>query len=410
MISRKDRNRLRELAIENLYLANMPSNREKETQWYRHHSFEAGRPMIHIELETFIHEFMPDRLQCSSNKARKIEYTLIEDRLNSELFNDDRVVRDFFPIAWDTQFKPFDIDVNLTHAKSKEGSDLGHHFTTAITNLKEDVHRLKPSTFFVDIEGSLAYKNLVEETIGDIMPVRLTGRSIEAVPTQDLVHLMPMADLFMAMYDSPDALKLAMDRLTDDYIRYFKYLEDQELILKTTGNSLLNQGSFCFNNLLPNDDNPKKLSQVWGFMDSQETVGINPDMYGEFIFPYYKKVADLFGLLTYGCCEPVDPIYDQYLSQLGNLKKLSISPWCDEAFMGDRLRNKEIVYHRKPSPNYIGVDKVLNEDAVRKHIRKTVDAAKGCQLEFAQRDVYTVHGDAEKVRRYVEIIREETTR
>ena len=43
-------------------------------------------------------------------------------------------------------------------------------------------------------------------------------------------------------------------------------------------------------------------------MDSQETVSISPDMYGEFIFPYYKKVAERYGLLSYGCCEPVDPV------------------------------------------------------------------------------------------------------
>lgn len=75
--------------------------------------------------------------------------------------------------------------------------------------------------------------------------------------------------------------------------------------------------------------------------------------------------------------------------------------------MGQQLRGKNIVYLRKPSPNYLGVGDVMDEDALREHIRKTLKAAEGCTLEFAQRDVYTVSHSVDKVRRYVQIIREE---
>lgn len=75
--------------------------------------------------------------------------------------------------------------------------------------------------------------------------------------------------------------------------------------------------------------------------------------------------------------------------------------------MGQRLRGKEITYLRKPDPTLIGVGSVLDEDAVRAHFRKTVGAAEGCTLEIVQRDVYQIHNTYEKVRRYVELIREE---
>lgn len=41
-------------------------------------------------------------------------------------------------------------------------------------------------------------------------------------------------------------------------------------------------------------------------MDFQETVGISLEMFEEFIFPCYKKISESYGLLSYGCCEPVD--------------------------------------------------------------------------------------------------------
>ena len=149
------------------------------------------------------------------------------------------------------------------------------------------------------------------------------------------------------------------------------------------------------------------VKDVWGFMDSQETVGLSPDMFGEFIFPYYKKIANEFGLLSYGCCEPVHPVWDKYIGTLNNLRKVSISPWCDEEMMGERLKGSRIIFHRKPSPNFLGVGTILDEAGVRQHIDKTLHAAKGCHLEFTQRDVYTINHDEAKARRYIEIIREE---
>jgi hypothetical protein len=102
----------------------------------------------------------------------------------------------------------------------------------------------------------------------------------------------------------------------------------------------------------------------------------------------------------------VDPVWEKSVSQFKNLRKVSISPWCDEEYMGAALQKRKVVFLRKPSPNYIGVDRYLDEDAVRAAMTKTVAAAKGLTLEFSQRDVYTVHSDIGKVRRYVELIRE----
>ena len=112
-------------------------------------------------------------------------------------------------------------------------------------------------------------------------------------------------------------------------------------------------------------------------------------------------------MLSYGCCEPVDKIWDSCLSTLPNMRKISISPWCDEAFMGERLCGSNIVYHRKPRATYLGVGTSLDEEGLRASIRKTLDCAKGCTIEFTQRDVYTVNNDVNKVKRYVDIVKGE---
>lgn len=130
-------------------------------------------------------------------------------------------------------------------------------------------------------------------------------------------------------------------------------------------------------------------------------------MYEEFIFPCYQKIAGQYGLLSYGCCEPVDPIWESCISKLDNLRKVSISPWCNEEYMGERLAGSKIIFHRKPSPNILGLGTVLDEDALRAAMRKTLKAAQGCKLEITQRDVYTINHDVGKAKRYVDIIKEE---
>ena len=93
------------------------------------------------------------------------------------------------------------------------------------------------------------------------------------------------------------------------------------------------------------------------------------------------------------------------LSQLKNLRKASISPWTNEEYMGEVLAGRKIIYHRKPSPNYIGVSENLDEDAWREHITTTLKHAKNCKVELTIRDAYTIHNKVDKAKRCVEIMR-----
>ena len=93
-----------------------------------------------------------------------------------------------------------------------------------------------------------------------------------------------------------------------------------------------------------------------------------------------------------------------------HLRKLSISRWCDEPFMGEALRGTGIVFSRKPDPKFFGVDVALDEEAWTAHIRDTLAATRGTFVEFIVRDVYTVHGNLNKPRRMVEIARREIDR
>lgn len=411
-ISLKDRKRLRELAKKQMEYAQLPLMKQREREWFAHNTFCGQRPMIHLEMGTFEQELIPQRMECEGEAARNIEREILRNYLNFELFDDDKVVPAEFSVSYKTYFKLFGHEIKVKHASDSTGSQLGHQFQYVVQDLEEDWEKLGPSQFgyLQSPEETRAYAADLSELLGDILPVKIRMNALSAVPTQLVVHMMGMEQMMFSMYDYPDLFVSMMDRIAEDYLSYFRWLESERSLLPTVSGEWLGQGTFCYTDELPGESELAKrpffTRDVWGYMDSQETVSISPQMFEEMIFPCYQKIAGQFGLLSYGCCEPVHPVWDNCISRLENLRKVSISPWCDEAFMGERLRGKKVIYQRKPSPNFLGVGTNLEEEAVREHITKTLRAAQGCHLEITQRDVYTINGNPQKARRYIRLIRE----
>ncbi len=412
-ISARDRERLRTLAGQQAELAAKPGMAELKKLWYAHCDCMRVRPMVVIETGTFQQEMIPPLMQCEGEEARKIEHRLLMNTFNHLYFGDDTVVEDFMPVGTGGWLQLFNHKDEVVMATDENGRQtVGHRFVYVVKDLEEDFDKIAPSAWGWDREGAQKTFDTYQELFGDILPPRWAGANMYSTPTQKLVHMMGMEQMFYSMCDDPERFEKVMGRIADDTIAYYRFLEENHLILPTRDFEWLGQGTYCCTRRLPGlEDKPRedfRVSDIWGFMDSQETVGISPDMFGELVFPCYQKISSQFGALSYGCCEPVHGIWDEYLSTLPNLRRVSISAWCDEEFMGERLRGRDIVYHRKPPATFLGVGTTLDEDAVRASIRHTVECARGCEVEFTQRDVYTVNNDIPKVRRYVEIIREES--
>jgi hypothetical protein len=401
-ISKNDKDILRNLAHHQMELANTDVNKMRIQEWYDHNDYKGKRPMIHFELGSFQDEILQKRLKCEDRNARGIEADLYREFVNFEVFDDDKPVRNYFPVQWNTWFVPFDMEVRTL--RSPDGG-VGHQFVDQIGDLAASLPKMKKSSFGLDREATDTRIEMLNELFGDILPVRLEGLWVSCYLTNYIVKLMGMETMLFSICDYPDEFKEMMRRLTDDLLEYYRFCENQTLYLPTTGFEHVGQGSFAFNTTLKQTP-PVGLADIWLHMNSQESVVLSPEMFEEFIFPYYRRIADEFGRLSYGCCEPVDGFWKSSFSKFNNLGKITISPWCSQEFMGNELRGKNIIFHRKPSPNYIGVDKELDETAFCAHINETLRFAQGCHLEITQRDVYTVHHNEAKVRRYVALIRE----
>ena len=393
---------LRELAKKQLEIANSEKMREKEALWYAHNDYKSNRrPMITLERGTFNREF--EHLwqpKCQSETARNIEYYFHSNMIQYEYIHDDTVMPKEFAIGVWAGLTPFGIEIKRERTISET-----HAYKTdyPIKDLEEEFYKLKKSPIYCSFDGAAGYKKTVEDILGDLMPVRLFFGPYVGL-SANVNCLMGLETMMISMYDYPELFHKMMQMLTDDTLALWDFVEKNNYVYPNNFNVGVSQGSYGFTNELPVNQGNFTLADTWGYMESQETSEISPDMYHEFFFPYYKKISERWGRFNYGCCEGVSAIWDKSVSKYENLSKVSISQWCDEEYIGDKLRGKNITYHRKPFPNYLCVDKIFDEKGFSAHIEKSLKAARGCFFEISYRDVYSLKGEIYRGKKVYETI------
>jgi hypothetical protein len=410
MLNMKERRYLRALTAKQAEYAALPVMQDRTRNWYHHNACQQGtKPIVIIDESAFTHELYPP-FQCEGEEARYLERMIVKHTIPHETIGDDRVVPGKVIIDVPLHFNYFGLDLkerltsegkNQDVAKPALGSILGNIVHPAET-MTEALPLINPTQYSFGTDFAKRVLALAEDTFGDILPVALAMPIPHCVLVRAPFHLLGMENMLLSLIDEPDDFRVCMRRITDDCHAYLDYREKHHLYTACNGNDYVHHSTYGFTSELP--DTPATAGDIWGYMNSQETSSISLQMFEEFFFPYYKEIGDRFGMLSYGCCEPVHALWESCISKLANLKKLSISPWCDEEYMGDRLRGSGIVYHRKPSPSFLGVDSSFDEEGLSKHITKTLTAAKGCTLEFAFRDVYTLKGEPDRPKRAVQIV------
>ncbi len=411
-ITPAEREYLRGLALKQKELSQTEENKDKIKRWYAHNDFIERYPMVVMETR-YCEDDLYD-LTCTSPFAREIELELQRSIVNATFIKDDKVVPDYVTIYWDMSVRTLNLDLGEKRIVDSHGKTVGYETIHHLEDLGEDINKIGETVRSADKSATLAKRDAVLEILGDILPVRIKNDigffNWYASPSKKVVYLMGMEAMMFAPYDYPDEFHKLYDILTEDAIATYRWMEKEELLCLNNGNDYAGSGSYGFTKNLPSEGYAKTgkitTKDLWLNINSQETVSISPEMYGEFFFPYYQRLAKEFGQVYYGCCEPANPFWEKYLSTIPNLKKLSISDWADDQLMGDYLRPTKIIYSKKPSPNYIALQGELDEQAYREHIRKSVLAAEGCNLEIICRDVYALYGNRKKLARAVEIIRE----
>ena len=225
--------------------------------------------------------------------------------------------------------------------------------------------------------------------------------------TWDYIKLRGMDQLMMDFILYPEWVHKMMKFLSEGYHQRLDFLESKGLLSPNYDNTYIGSGGFGFSEeLLSENDTglPTRISGMWGFAESQETVGISPEMFNEFIFPYQLKLLKRFGMNCYGCCEPVDSRW-KYIKKIPNLRRVSCSPWVDRELVAKNLGRKYIL-SSKPSPTPLSRPK-MDEEEVRRELKKIIETTQGLNVEIIMKDNHTLGNNPRNISRWVEIAREE---
>ena len=305
-ITPQERSYLRELAKKQQEYAALNVMAERVARWYAHNALQGDRPMVVMEMGTFERDMLPQP-RCTSPVAIEIEKALLRHIISHEEIDDDKVVPAVFSVPWRIHVDEFGIEIPVERGVDAEGRNVGYHWSHPIKTLKQDFGLLKPATFSVDREGTLALKQFAEEILGDILPVQIKNRSLDwyVAVSAKVVRLMGLEAMMLSMMDEPDELLALYAYLRDNILAYVAWQEREGLLTLNNGNDYTGAGSYGFTNELPTEHCRQTghvgPADLWLNMNSQETVSISRRMYGRFIFPFYRDLAEPFGLVYYGC-------------------------------------------------------------------------------------------------------------
>ncbi|HSV72459.1 MAG TPA: hypothetical protein VLH79_01720 [Chthonomonadales bacterium] len=402
----RDRETLRSLASRWMELAADPVMQERKLLWTALKDLRPVRTMVLFETWTLEEYVRSDELVCEDPLLRGVEHNMRWTIRQAEEVGDDIVVEPVWRVGWDIRGVSYGVDIPARHAADGEGGSVGYRFDHPIRT-PDDLDRLTARSWRVDRESTRLRVERLQEAFGDILPVRLHGTSsLHAGLTQDAFKLLGNDNLLTWVYDAPDSLRRVMTFLRDDRLAFFDWLEREELLGRNNHWTFVGSGSPGYTTAIPDDSapGPVRLTDLWVWMESQETSGVSPGMFRDFFLPAIADVCARFGLVYYGCCEAVHDRWRHIADAIPHVRAVSVSPWCNMRAVASML-NGERVFSRKPAPSPIS-GASPDWDALRADLEATVAAASGCPLEIVFRDVYRIHGDRPRLRRWAELARE----
>lgn len=402
-ISPHERAVLRELATQVAELAARPIEQTKRDLWLKHNSLQPTRPLVFCDPENSWFEIIPlDQLNCKGQLARTWEFLLLREIFWGEQMQDDRVIMPTFAVPH--VYTETDWGMHETRIGGENG---GSYVWDSPLKSYDDLNKLHFPQITVDEQATAAVLELAQETLGDLLEVQLkTSWLWTWGMTRTLVDLRGMQQIMLDMYDQPDNLHRLMGILRDGHLAKLDFLENNGLLSLNNDGTYVGSGGFGWTDELPQSDHQDlvRAMDIWGFGESQETIGVSPDMFAEFIFPYQLAILERFGLNCYGCCEPVDRRWS-HIQQIPRLRRVSVSPWANIEKMADYLGG-DYVFSWKPNPSMLAMEAV-DEDTIRAGLREGFAKTRDCRVEVIMKDTHTIRRDPQRVIRWVEIALEE---
>ncbi|MBO7711134.1 MAG: hypothetical protein J6S83_11740 [Lachnospiraceae bacterium] len=366
------------------------------------------RPVLLID-ELPWHELNRDgelTLQCADPFLRETESYLRQMLYRYRHIPGDMVLPQEFKVSKVISSSGIGISVKEDVKATDENNRIvSHRFIDQMAD-ESCLELLHNEEIMYDREESERRFEMICEIAGDILPVRLVG-SPWCFDTlwDDVATLHGVGQILVDLLDRPEYMHALAQKLTDIFLDKVRQYEEMNLF-EGYQDSVHCTSAYTSELPAPGFDGEHfRAKDVWGRGAAQVFVSVSPAMREEFDIPYMSRAMEPFGLVYYGCCEPLHNQID-IISKIPHLRKITVTPWADYDLAAEQI-GKRYVYSAKASPAAVAL-KTINEDQIRRELKRITDACyrNGCNFELVLKDVSTVSYHPEHLERWEKIARE----
>lgn len=404
MLNKKDVATLRELGARVAEIAALPVQEEKRTLWRKLNSREPARPMVMIDQICWNEMNTGDEitLRCADKECRRYEEHLRRILYQWKHFPVDMVVEPFVRVPKAIHNSGFGMRVQEETAISDPTSAvMGHKYENQFQT-EADLEKVRMPRVSHDAAETERRLAVAHELFDGLLEVRPWGADPYVGLWDPLATWMGVENALYALVDKPVFMHRLLTRMTDGYMSMLDQLEEQGLLC---GLQSLVHCTGAYSDELPApgyDPQRARTKDLWMFGLAQMLSTVSPGMFKEFEVDYTGRLCARFGLVYYGCCDPLDGKMAE-VRMLPNVRKVSMSPWVNQE-RGAAQVGGDFVYSRKPSPALLATEH-FHPEQVRADLMQTRKVCEkyGCPLEFILKDISTVRYQPERLSEWARI-------
>jgi hypothetical protein len=404
----KDREILRALASRAGEIAALPVQEEKRRLWRKLNGLKPERPMVTIDQVCWSEVNIDGKLDlhCEDEECRAYEQTLRRMLLQWEHFPVDMVVEPFIKVYKAVSNSAFGMSAKEHTLAAFETKDVvSHKYENQFNSVEDVTNKIKMPVISHDAAETKRRMDFASWLFDGIMPLREEGYDPFVSIWDPIAMWMSVEGALYGLVDNPEMMHAMAKRMADGYMIMLDQLEGQGVLCHSQA---LIHCTGAFTDDLPAPGfNPAKprTCDIWMFGLAQMFVTVSPEMFEEYEINYMLPIFKRFGLVYYGCCDPLDGKMKQ-VRKIPNLRKISMSPWVNKERGAEQI-GKDYVFSNKPNPAFIaGVS--FDEELVRKDLQATKEICRryGCPLEFIFKDISTVYRDPARLKKWADIAME----
>jgi len=406
-VTQNDREILRTLAGRLAEIAALPVQKETAELYRAVNSLRMIRPVVLLD-ELPWNQLNTDGeldLHCENEFLRTVEQTMRRLLYKWDHCRGDMLVEPYYDLYRDIRIGDMGITIKETTLAADTTNHIVSHSYVDQLSTMESLECLHVPEITVNDALTEQKRALLDSIFGDLLPIRLRGVTGAGfyMPWDDLAMWRGVEPIYVDLYDDPELLHAFMRKFVD--IRKELLRREEEMGLLDAHLPLLHCTPGLVDDLPGEIDGNVTRKNLWGRGTAQMFASVSPKMHDEFEIEYAKEFFEGFGLVYYGCCEPLHDKID-IVKKLPNLRKISVTPWANVRKCAEQM-GRDYVLARKPNPASVAVP-VLDEELLRKDTLETLTICRenGTPCDFVLKDISGVHYNPMNLTRWEQVVME----